>query len=744
MLKIFKSGIESNYSISSNPLFINEPWSVYPASHRSTKKKCSVFIFNKKQFEALLNQRGFSKNRTLLPEIMDKLKRHITNLTKIRHPNILTVLEPLEERKSRLLFVTEYVCNDLATCKVEEMDEIIKLKGLSQLSGAIKFLHQSAEMVHLNIQPKSVLINENMDWKLSGLEFVQAESTDDYFLDSYDFRMPSWVNLNLDFSSPELVLQHRLTPHSDLFSLGCLIYFLFAHNKLMVCEENSDYEREWKKVEVSLSSRPHVILTRIPEKYWDAILGLLSNQAYSIDSFLDSKIFQDELLKALQKIDELHLLNHEEKYHYLLQMREIINKFPKVLLLNKILPTLIDQAVILTQLKKINQDEEKIIGLYLENIILSSKDFSLLAFSDKVFPHFASFLALDLVCVKEAFLTHFSIIESHESSNKDKFRKFLTLLFEKSLSDPSSADPQVSGLHAQALTLFPSLIKHVSYSDITGILFPKVCETFTMTTSLKLKNLCMMAFTHLVGGSISDNVKPAAKEKVLDTLIIVDKLLPILENTSTQTLAHPRVFSVMVDLYYSIFSKMSNDKVSSFTLGGKSVTNYDVILESIFFRLWKLLQFVQTTQDFENLKSRIASVEDFLYSNVGELRQGSPQAATPDVKLSTVRTMNAPEMTTSSVSTQNTRHGAMSTPVMTASSMKTTPMSTPIMVTPNASTPVMSASGLRNSTLSPKVESPAPNNTAIDWSTELNKNRSKLPPGFSEGVIKPNKHIGSR
>uniref|UniRef100_A0A0K8RIF8 Putative atp binding protein n=1 Tax=Ixodes ricinus TaxID=34613 RepID=A0A0K8RIF8_IXORI len=71
-------------------------WKVYQATKRSTKEEAAVFVLEKKQLE-----RYSKRDREL---IMDILKQGIAQLTRLRHPSILTVQHPLEESRESLAF----------------------------------------------------------------------------------------------------------------------------------------------------------------------------------------------------------------------------------------------------------------------------------------------------------------------------------------------------------------------------------------------------------------------------------------------------------------------------------------------------------------------------------------------------------------------------------------------------------------------------------------------------------------
>lgn len=91
------------------------------------------------------------------------------------------MVEPLEETRSELTFVTEYITSSLSTLITAgassrradgqsrppaadstgeiDLDEVEIQKGTLQIARALTFLHQQAKMVHLNISPEAILVN---------------------------------------------------------------------------------------------------------------------------------------------------------------------------------------------------------------------------------------------------------------------------------------------------------------------------------------------------------------------------------------------------------------------------------------------------------------------------------------------------------------------------------------------------------------------------------------------------------
>lgn len=81
-------------------------WKVYQGYKKSTKQDASIFVFEKKLLERW--------PRESRDTILESLKRGVSQLTKLRHPQILIVQHPLEESRESLAFATEPVFASLA------------------------------------------------------------------------------------------------------------------------------------------------------------------------------------------------------------------------------------------------------------------------------------------------------------------------------------------------------------------------------------------------------------------------------------------------------------------------------------------------------------------------------------------------------------------------------------------------------------------------------------------------------
>ena len=82
--------------------------------------------------------------------------------------------------------------------------------GLLQISEGLAFLHDSAKMLHRNISPEAIVINEAGAWKICGFEYCLANSAG-------PGQEPSWSFPEYDHGQPP-----ETYPQVDVFDKTCI------------------------------------------------------------------------------------------------------------------------------------------------------------------------------------------------------------------------------------------------------------------------------------------------------------------------------------------------------------------------------------------------------------------------------------------------------------------------------------------------------------------------------------------
>lgn len=259
-------------------------WKIYAGSKRSTKQEASIFVFEKRQLEKWNKQdREF---------ILETLRRGVVQLTKIRHPKILTVQHPLEESRESLAFATEPVFASLANVlgqttnmpQPANMSDYkfydIEIKyGLLQISEGLAFLHNDMKLLHKNISPESIVINKQGAWKIFGLDFCvhntsPPNSSPNYPFEDYNPTLPNVCQPNIDYLAPECILQQAHSTASDMFSLGMLAFTLNSPEKK--CIRPVKDVQQFKARAQDLKKLSGTKLQCIPEELRDYVKILLN------------------------------------------------------------------------------------------------------------------------------------------------------------------------------------------------------------------------------------------------------------------------------------------------------------------------------------------------------------------------------------------------------------------------------------------------------------------------------------
>lgn len=426
-LKTFSSNISSNYQISPHPVVISGPWRVHDGKKKSTGTTASVFIFDKKCLEPRAG--GFGKgssssSKKLLEEVVDRLKREASSLARLRHPSILQVLEPVEEtRNGGLMFATEHVMASLGGLlrqkdeqermgartsrymierangsrgRMElEIDELEVQKGLLQVAKGLEFLHESAGLVHGNLNPEAIYINAKSDWKITGLGFAGPPDSSESRSNLpplalsevlyYDPRLPSSVQLDLDYTSPDFALDSNVSPSADLFSLGLVIVAIYNSPHVSPIQAHSNLST-YKKLLSSPSSTPSqannfLASGSIPNDLLSHVLPRLITrrpaQRVNAREFQQSQYFDNILVSTIRFLESLPTKNQSEKSQFMRGLQRVLPEFPASVLERKILGALLEEL-----------KDRDLLSLILQNIfgILQRIPSSRRAFPEKVIP----------------------------------------------------------------------------------------------------------------------------------------------------------------------------------------------------------------------------------------------------------------------------------------------------------------------------------------------------------------------
>jgi SCY1-like protein 2 len=593
-LKSYTSNINSNYTISQPPASVSGPWRIHDAKNKSTGKEVSVFVFDRKVLEPHaggLSRGSAASLKKAADEVVERLRKEASSLARLRHPNILELVEPVEETRNGLQFATEAVTASLAGLLQDkdeqeraggiggrtsryvvedpdgerrrrdvEIDELEIQKGLLQISKALEFLHDNAGLVHGNLTPEAVFINAKSDWKISGLSFLSPPDNSNKPTSitpislsevlNYDARFPRSVQLNLDYASPDLVLDNNLNALADMFSLGLLIVALYNsphHSPLETNSSITTYKRLFSSSSSTPSATNNFISSRpLPKDLTNNVLPRLITrrpaQRMTAKDFQQSPYFDNILVSTIRFLESLPAKSPNEKAQFMRGLARVIPSFPKSVLEKKILPALLEEMKDRELLSLILQDIFKII-----QILPTGKR----SFSEKILPRLREIFlapsgqktqgAPERDPAKEAgvmvLLENIKVITGNCSGKefKDDVLPIIHLAIESSTHSLVDA----------ALRTLPTVLPVLDFSTIKNDLFPVIAAVYTKTSSLGIKVRALEAFVILCGGSLDntssdglDGMMSSDKKKstatALDKYTMQEKILPLIKGIKTK------------------------------------------------------------------------------------------------------------------------------------------------------------------------------------------------------------------
>ncbi|MGH0173648.1 UNVERIFIED_CONTAM: hypothetical protein FKN15_065739 [Acipenser sinensis] len=302
-------------------------WKIFNGIKKSTKQEVAVFVFDKKMIE---KYQKFDKD-----QIIDSLKRGVQQLTRLRHPRLLTVQHPLEESRDCLAFCTEPVFASLSNVlgqwdnlpspvptdiKEYKLYDVETKYGLLQISEGLSFLHNGVKMVHGNLTPENIILNKSGAWKVMGFDFSisssnPSEQEPKYSCKEWDPNLPSLCLPNPEYLAPEYILSVSCDTASDMYSLGVVVYAVFNEGKPIFDVNKHGIFKSFSKQLDQLSRLSQTILQKIPEEVREHV-KLLLNVTSTVRPDADQmtkyqKFDKDQIIDSLKRgVQQLTRLRH--------------------------------------------------------------------------------------------------------------------------------------------------------------------------------------------------------------------------------------------------------------------------------------------------------------------------------------------------------------------------------------------------------------------------------------------------
>eukprot|EP00754_Rhynchopus_humris_P020011 Rhum_TRINITY_DN14676_c13_g5::Rhum_TRINITY_DN14676_c13_g5_i1::g.108647::m.108647/K17541/SCYL2; SCY1-like protein 2 len=237
-------------------------WRCVNAVKDNTKERVTLHLASRRVLDD-------SVGKEKANELLDFVRKGLSQQARIIHPGTLKLHEGLREKGQYLAYATERVVCSLANSlgehtHVEVVKEQVtkhfaslanaeKYYGLFQVAEALQFYHTSVGVAHLNVTPATIFITEGNDWKLGCFDFsihkdggrpinknfkvmVSTNTGDsgggggdegDFFSqnsDAFSTAINPLLGPDLCYAAPEFVRELRPNYCCDAFSFGCVVF----------------------------------------------------------------------------------------------------------------------------------------------------------------------------------------------------------------------------------------------------------------------------------------------------------------------------------------------------------------------------------------------------------------------------------------------------------------------------------------------------------------------------------------
>ena len=162
------------------------------------------------------------------PEVTHRFRQEREILASLDHPNIARLYDGGSTEEGWPYFVMEYVEGQPIDewCDRQKLNVSERIRLFRTVCAAVHSAHQH-RVVHRDLKPSNILVKEDGTVKL--LDFGIAKLVRD--ADDARTELATATGLRLmtpEYASPEQVRQEEITPLSDVYSLGVIIYELLT------------------------------------------------------------------------------------------------------------------------------------------------------------------------------------------------------------------------------------------------------------------------------------------------------------------------------------------------------------------------------------------------------------------------------------------------------------------------------------------------------------------------------------
>ena len=164
------------------------------------------------------------------PEVLKRFQREIRLLAQLTHPNLMAALHAGVELGVHYLVLENVPGIDLQTKVVREGPLAMEaaVDAVCQAAEGLAFLHEKG-IIHRNVKPSNLMIDPVGVVRVTNLTAALVGADATVVMDDEDLTREGQVLGTAEFLAPEQAFDsHSVDARSDIYSLGCTLYFLLC------------------------------------------------------------------------------------------------------------------------------------------------------------------------------------------------------------------------------------------------------------------------------------------------------------------------------------------------------------------------------------------------------------------------------------------------------------------------------------------------------------------------------------
>ena len=478
-------------------------WKIYSGHKKSTKQEASIFVLEKK-----LLDKYSKRDKDLAIEIFSK---GVAQLTRLRHPQILTVQHSLEESRESLAFATEPVFASLANIlgshenipvpipsqlKEHNLFDVEIKYGLQQLIEGLIFLHNDVKLLHGNLCPESIIVNQQGAWKIFGFDFCitnqNPQESKSWLVKEPDRDIPAISQANLDYLAPEVGVGKRLggtvntincRSSADMYSLGCVIASIYQKGK-SPWKMEGDVDQFYRHA----ASNPLIQrLDGIPTDLSEYVRSLMHpgpERRSDAHQLVKISFFDDVAVKTLNYLDSLFQWDNLQKSQFYKGLPQILPRLPHRVCLHRVMPCMATEFV-----------NASMVPFILPCVMQIAQDATKENFVAHILPYLKPVMKIqEPIQILLIFMQRMELML--QKTPADDVKSDVLPMVYRALE--TEASPQIQEL---CLTIIPSFASLVDYPAMKNALLPRIKKLCLNTSQLSVRVNCLLCI-----GKLLDNV----------------------------------------------------------------------------------------------------------------------------------------------------------------------------------------------------------------------------------------------